>query len=305
MTEIRILPPTKKDIRWAIKQDFIHLPPVDSAFAPENLGWFRRFMLRWVIFPFRYRNRLKGFILHADDRRAGYIFIGMTLTAIDIETLVIDPGFRRKGYAERLLKHVEGIALEEELEYIAGGIPPENGPANAFFQKRGFKPYRAELWALSDVSALDVDSKKATLQKVPAKKTFDNYRRWLGEELKHGDAWAEDLIISDHPRMSFRPKGRHWTCLLDGEEVGYLRVSVLRGGVEVYLAASPSVWAEKIQLAWIKQAVEASPFPFKAIQVFLGSGGHYETSQKVFKAAGFKSAHRQRYLLAKLLSNPN
>jgi GNAT superfamily N-acetyltransferase len=305
MIKIRILPPTKKDIRWAIKQDFIHLPPVDTAFAPENLGWFRRLLLRYIIFPAKYRNRLKGLILHLNDQRAGYIFTGMSLTAMEIETLVIEPEFRRKGYANRLLNHVEGIALEEEREYVSARMPPENGPANAFFRKHGFKSYRAEIWEISDVSSLEATSKGASLQKLPATQILETYRRWMGEELKHGDAWAEDLIISDHPRMAFRARGHHWTCLLDGEEKGYLRVSVLRGGVEVYLAASPSMWEEKIQVSWIKQAIEASPSPFKAIKVYLGSGGHFNSSQKVFMEAGFKSAHRPRYLLAKPLSNTN
>lgn len=305
MIDIRILPPTKKDIRWAIKQDFIHLPLIDPAFAPENLGWFRRFLLRWVAFPSKYRNRLKGHILYIDDQRAGYIFTGMTLTALDIETLAVTPDCRRQGFAGRLLKHVERIALEEELEYVMARMPPENVPANAFFRKYGFKPYRAEIWELSDAAALEADSKKVSLRQLPAKQISETYRRWMGEELKHGDAWAEDLIISDHPRMAFRAKGRHWTCLLDGEEIGYLRVSVLRAGVEVYLAASPAVWGEKIQLAWIKQALEMSSFPFKAIKVYLGSGEHFKSSQKVFKTAGFKSAHRPRYLLAKPLGKAN
>ena len=305
MTEIHILPPAKKDIHWAIKQEFIHLPPVDQAFAPENLGWFRRFLLRQVVFPRRYRNRLKGFILHLDGQRAGYIFAGTTLIAMDIETLVILPEFRRKGYANRLLNHVEGIALEEELEYITARIPLENSPANAFFRKQAFMPYRAMIWEIPDVSTLEINEKETSLQELSAKQILETYRRWMGEELKHGDAWAEDLIISDHPRMAFRARGRHWTCLLDGEEMGYIRVSALRGGVEVYLAASPSVWEERVQLAWLKQAIDAFPIPIRAFKVYLGYGGHYRSSQKVFEGAGFKHVHRPRYLLAKLLDKTN
>ena len=302
MAERRILPATKSDVRWVVGREFVHLPPVDPAFAPENMGWFRRLLLRYIALPASYRKRLKGYILHQDDRRIGYIFVGSGSLALNIDTLAVEPEFRRRGYGGQLLAHAEKVAHEEGLNFLTARMPPENLPADAFFNKHGFRPYRSEIWHLKDVASFVEEASGASIRELSPMVIVQEYEKWMGKELEHGDVWVQELIKAEYPRMAFRARGRHWTCLLDEKEVGYLRIAGLRGRFDAYLALDPSLWSSKVQLAWLAQAIACYPVLPSDVVLYLGSGGHYVASKEVFKESGFGSLLRPRYLQVKPLA---
>jgi GNAT superfamily N-acetyltransferase len=301
MAERRILPATKGDVRWVVGREFVHLPPVDPAFAPENMGWFRRLLLRYIALPASYRQRLKGYILHQDDRRIGYIYVGLGSVALNIDALAVEQEFRRRGYGGQLLTYAEKVAHEEGLTFLSARMPPENLPANAFFNLHGFRPYRSEIWRLKDVASFVEEASGASIRELSPMAIIQEYEKWMGKELEHGDVWVQGLILAEYPRMAFRARGRHWACLLDEKEVGYLRIAGLRGRFDAYLASDPSLWSRDAQLAWLAQAIACYPVLPSEVVLYLGSGGHYVASKEVFKKSGFESLLRQRYLLVKPL----
>lgn len=55
-----------------------------------------------------------------------------------IDTLVIDPDFRRQGIAGKLLSYVEDVAKENDFDRIALNCEMDNGPAHKLYLKSGF-----------------------------------------------------------------------------------------------------------------------------------------------------------------------
>jgi GNAT superfamily N-acetyltransferase len=300
MSQYHISKPTPKQVRWAVGREFVHLPPVDPAFAPENMGVLRRLLLRYLALPANYR-KLVGYYLEIEGNPAGYIFARPSLHAVRIDSLAVEAEYRRQGYATLLLNEITGVAEGRELDFLSTTLNPENKAGLAFFQKHGFRAYQPEQWVLGDVEKLGTAEEGFSIRELPPKELIDAYDRWTQVELKQGDAWAEEVVLAEYPRLSLVAQARHWACLKDGEEAGYLRLAGLRGTFRGYLAADQSAWAGAGQTSWLALAIQQYPIPPSEVILALGSWGHHKTAQPALEQAGFEVQAKPRFLMFKAL----
>src|SRR5437899_6813114 len=71
--------------------------------------------------------RLVGTVLGTHDTRKGWI-----------NRLAVDPGYRRRAIAARLVRHCELVLRKKGLEMFAALIEPENRASEEFFQSVGY-----------------------------------------------------------------------------------------------------------------------------------------------------------------------
>jgi GNAT superfamily N-acetyltransferase len=301
MTDVLFSAPTWGDVWWAVGREFAFLPPVDPAFAPRNLGLGRRLLLRLLVLPLNYRRHAFGRIAARQGERVGYLFARPRGSGLNIDSLGVAAESRRQGLGRRLLAQAEAHARQEGLDYLTAILPRENRPGQAFFAALGFRAYRPEAWRL-EAARIQASGKGTwTLRELAAVETLPAYERWQRQAVQAGDAWAAELLLESYLRQGWRGAARHWACLIQGEEAGYLRLAGLSGRYQAYLACKPSAWKLAAQAHWLDQAVKSYAAPLQALTLELACGDHHAASREVWQAAGFSAEARPRFLMIKKL----
>lgn len=289
------------DIWWAAGREFVYLPTVDPAFAPQNMGGLRRFLLRALALPASYRRSDWKRILQASDQRAGYLFARQRGASLHIDALGVEPDFRRQGLARNLLAEAEAYARQEELEYLTAGLTPQNEPAEKLLVGEGFRPFRTTYFAWSGELLETAGSPGFELRELSPAETLPAFERWQQTVFDAGDAWAADLLLDVYRRSGWKGAARHWACLAGGEDVGYLRVAGLRGRYQAYLACAENYWGSNGQVAWLHAALASYPTAPEDVTLDLAGDRQTQESQVVWAAAGFDAQTRNRYLVIKPL----
>jgi hypothetical protein len=154
---------------------------------------------------------------------------------------------------------------------------------------------------MEEFEGLKGSSRSATIEELNPREVVPTYERWSKIELDAGDKWAQEIILSDYPRQTFKAAARHWICLVDGEEVGYLRIAGLRNEFSAFLASAPSTWISKAHVHWLHQALLKYPTLPLGLTLELGSHGHYLGSIDVWETAGLMRHERSRFMMIKSL----
>ncbi|MBN1231572.1 MAG: GNAT family N-acetyltransferase [Anaerolineales bacterium] len=298
-----IIPADKNLAQWAAKKDFDEMALVDPAFRRENLGRFRHWLLRQFVFPTRYDRALQGYVVEIDDKPQAYLFLESRGKSSSIEAIGVDKSFRRQGIGSRLIEKAEEISLEKEQTALSVNMAAENLIGQAFCEAMGFRPYRQYGYQFRDRHILDdlkVDD-GLEIEKLTVVDNHDVYEKWLTHELENGDSWIKDVIQEDFYDLGLLSPATSWRCLLNGEEVGFLRLSNAPDKGRFYFSCDSSLWGEKSQLGWVKLALEESPLPLLTYTLKVGSGIHHETSKSVWESAGMEEELWARYLLFKVL----
>ncbi len=298
MPSIEIAPPTRKETRWVVGREFVHLPPVDPAFA--DIKGLRKALMRHVILPTNYMQLLQGALLKVDGETAAYLYARSRPVALRIDSLAVEEPHRRQGYASRLLAEARTWAAERELGWLTAHLTPENRAGQAFFAKHGFQAYRAEGWRAEERWELPAAAPDGLValgddQVKPA------YTRWLTHELEHGDAAARPLVEAEYFDAALYTRAKHWALVAAGQEVGYLRLSGLRRGVTAYIACDHSLWASSQPLAWLTAALHHWPFVPARLLVDFASGQHHQAAASIMESRGFSANPRPRSLVYKKL----
>ena len=288
--------PITRDYWWAAAEEFKLLPAVDPAFAPENLGPLRKLILRYFALPLGYRQSPVKLIAHWDGKRCGFVFTRNSGGALHIDSLGVIPQFQRQGIGFELVKEVEIQAQLLKFDYLTAAVTQGNVAARELLRKAGLKPYRALNWIFTG-EAISTESVAAwQIREYSPTEILPAYERWQKVAVESGDAWVEELMLGDYARLNWRAAARHWACLVDEQEVGYLRVAGLRKDFAAYLALAPEWWGSLAQVTWLKLALDSYPNPPVEISVGLAADAQFEPGRAVWEAAGFHSQVRERFL---------
>jgi len=65
----------------------------------------------------------------------------LTFHIADISTVVVNPAFRRRGIATRMIESALQIAEEKKIEIVKIDVEAKNTPAIGLYRKVGFKEY--------------------------------------------------------------------------------------------------------------------------------------------------------------------
>jgi GNAT superfamily N-acetyltransferase len=313
MSKIEILPASRRDVRWAIGRDFVFLEKVDPAFDPKVLGKVRHYLIKNIFLPNRYNKVYDGFILKLDGGYAGYVFANTHIESTHIETLGVEPEFRCQKYATRLVERVTELAHKYEHQFLSAAVTDQNESARAFLRALDFQPYRAEGWCQAGdepfdtnefVEKFEVEDSPAHLRALGPSPTEGTpfYEHWLEHELEHGDAWVKEVIWEDYKDLALRTPAQDWVCLLDEEELGYIRLAGTRETLWAYLSCHHDYWDSDVQVQWLAQALRQYPFRPGEFTLKVGSGGHHEASRAVWEKVGFQAYTWPRYILFKRLA---
>ncbi len=288
--------PITRDFWWAAAEEFKLLPEVDPAFAPENLGLLRKLILRYYALPMGYRQSPVKFIAHWNGKRCGFVFTRSRGGALHIDSLGVIPGFQRQGVGLGLVKEVEKQAQVLNVDYLTAAVTQGNVPARALLRKAGLVPYRAQHWIFAG-ELISVESTETwQIREYSPTEILPAYERWQKVAVESGDAWVADLMLGDYARLNWRAAARHWACLVDEQEVGYLRVAGLRKDFAAYLALDPAWWSSTAQVTWLKLALDTYPSQSPEISVGLAADAQFEPGRAIWEAAGFHSQERERFL---------
>jgi ribosomal protein S18 acetylase RimI-like enzyme len=298
MAQGKILPSTSKQTRWAVKQEFLSLPLVDSAFSPKRMGFIRRFLLKHLVLPSTYHQRSNGFIIYVDEKPAGYIFLRYKDLSVRIETIGVKEGSRRQGYAAELISHAEKFAGNAEIKFLAANLTRENTPAISFFKKQGFLPIRKYGWE-TDIGLDYAPKENSAIEHISLAEVVDVHDDWVGRELALGAPELKEVLERDYPAFASRPMSLHTVCLDQDLPLGYLRLSRQDGIVSAFLASDQSTWESSIQLDWLTKAYEKFAPDAKRLIVEMASDKHYAASRDVFLKAKFTQFSRPRFLMLK------
>lgn len=67
-----------------------------------------------------------------------------------VDTMCVDPDYRRQGIAEQLLTYVKNRAVELKLDSVELKVADFNGPAKSLYEKLGFTPQSHQLeWKIN------------------------------------------------------------------------------------------------------------------------------------------------------------
>lgn len=298
MPTIEILAPTRRETRWVVGREFVHLPPVDPAFA--QIRGLRKLLMRHMILPTNYMQLLQGALVKVDGDIAAYLYARSRPAALRIDALATEPEHRRKGYAGRLLGEARKWAAERDLTWLSAHLTPENEPARAFFAKHGFTPYRPNGWRAESLAGLPAPD-ASMLRLLTPEQVQPTYRRWMLDELTHGDPGAQGVVEAEYLDAALYTRGKHWAIVLDGEEAGYLRLSGLRRTATAFIACAQPFWVDPRLQAGLAAALATWPFVPGRLLVDHASGGHHAAASSIMETTGFSAYNRPRYLMFKRL----
>ncbi|MEK6222672.1 MAG: GNAT family N-acetyltransferase [Chloroflexota bacterium] len=300
MAQENIHPSTSMQTRWAVKQEFLSLPLVDPAFSPKRMGVIRRFLLKYFVLPSTYHQRSNGFIIHVDEKPAGYIFLRYKDLSVRIETIGVKEELRRKGYAAELISYADKFAGDAELKFLAANLTRENNSAIAFFEIQGFVSTRQYGWE-TEINLDHAPKENSTIETIALADVVDIHDDWVGRELAQGAPGLKEVLEVDYPPFASRPMSLHAICLDQDQPLGYLRLSRQDGFVTAFLASDPSTWKSSIQLDWLTRAYKKFAPDAKGLKINMASDKHYAASREVFSNANFKKFSRPRFLMLKQL----
>jgi GNAT superfamily N-acetyltransferase len=289
------------DTWWAAGREFKILPPVDPSFAPENLGPLRWFLLRVLILPRSYRGSVLKLQAMAGGKRAGFLYGRQRGSSLHIDTLGVEEEFRRQGLARRMVSETLLFARQLHVDYLTAAVTPQNLPAIELFSSLEFSAYRSQR-LVYEAEALEIPIEPGwTVRELSPTETQVTYDRWFRNAIEGGDAWVSDLIVDVYKRSGWRGVARHWACLVQDDEQGYLRITGLRGRYQAYLACAPQLWQETAQITWLKEAVDSYAYPLAGLVLEFSADAEFKASHPVWEQAGFKVEDRVRYLMIRSL----
>jgi ribosomal protein S18 acetylase RimI-like enzyme len=121
----------------------------DASFperAPASREWkrYRRLALREEL----RRDPIGKWVAECEGRIIGFIFarfVGNTMDDVPyvhIESVAVDPAYRHRGVASRLLEQVEETARRTGIEWSELEVSVSNDEAVQLYERRGYTTYR-------------------------------------------------------------------------------------------------------------------------------------------------------------------
>lgn len=75
----------------------------------------------------------------AGDRLVGYVAVSTVLDEGSLDTIAVEPAFRRQGVADALVAHALAQGREQNLAFLTLEVREGNTPARKLYEKHGFQ----------------------------------------------------------------------------------------------------------------------------------------------------------------------
>ncbi len=126
---------------------------------PEEIAAIARRLFRWDARLLLGLLRLVGasparfLVVEADRRLVGTALLSFPARAGFVSMVTVDPAYRRRGYARRLLAAARALTLRRGRPHLALDVLATNAPARALYTSLGFRPLRASAYFALDLGA--------------------------------------------------------------------------------------------------------------------------------------------------------
>jgi ribosomal protein S18 acetylase RimI-like enzyme len=126
--------------------------PEESALLggrPEEFEKIARRVFRWdtrlLLGLLRIFGRpiFRALAVEVDGQLVGTTFVSFPPASSYVSNVVVDPAYRRRGYAKLMLEEARRTALKARRKYIALDVLETNTSARALYDSIGFRPLRA------------------------------------------------------------------------------------------------------------------------------------------------------------------
>jgi len=179
---------------------------------------------------------------------------------VDISTVVVNPIFRRKGIATKMIEAALKIAKERKMEIVKIEVEAKNTPAVKLYLKAGFKEYgRLERGIIrkgeyDDLILLKKDLRCALKERVACclvrpylDKDFDDYadtlwRTWPCEDVRE----ARENVAMAVKRVKENGKEEIWVAEVKDRAVGFM----LLGFTKVWGHKGEAFEEEAVGIDW-------------------------------------------------------
>lgn len=155
---------TIRDLRFADTPrvlDFLlqHFPEEERILGtrPEGFAEVVRRVFRWdarfVLGLLRLVGRpvFRFFVVEADGRLVATTLLTFSARTGYVSMVAVDPAYRRRGLARRLLEESRSVARRRGERYIALDVLAENAPARALYDSLGYRPLRSATYLVLDL----------------------------------------------------------------------------------------------------------------------------------------------------------
>lgn len=179
------------------------------------------------------RRIFRGLIIEVDGRMVASALVTFPPVSAYVSNVVVDPAYRRRGYAKRLMEEARRTAGHEGREFVALDVLENNTGARALYESIGYQPLRSRTEVVHEAVAQFGTAPPAPPAIRPFRKAD---ARVLAEIVRHQTPPAIEEVtpISERAFIGSAFTNR----LLSSEEAAWV---IDRGrGAEAHVAATAS-----------------------------------------------------------------
>jgi ribosomal protein S18 acetylase RimI-like enzyme len=117
-------------------------PEEFEKIARRALRWDTRFLvglLRLFGHPI-----FRVLIVESEKRVAGLTMLSFSRVSTFVSTVVVDPAYRRRGFARQLLEEARRTAKKTDRKYLVLGVIDTNTPARTLYESTGYRRLQAQ-----------------------------------------------------------------------------------------------------------------------------------------------------------------
>lgn len=292
-----------KDMWTLTRMAYTNMTGVDQQFTrmAQHPVWR---LAGYVALPFYFWTAGRGYKALADGQIVGCAFVHFLTDSAVVFNVNVNRAYRRRGVARALLAHLETVARQRGVGWLALQVDRDNVPAGTLYEGLGFRQIHPDFWrgpwrTVPVTPGLAVEPLRQRLgQRL--------YRHYARLELEYGESWGAGVLKREF--VSVPAGGQFWRCLVGQQEVGCAWLEDGDGQQRplVFLLLQPQAWAQEMVTLGLVQLLfehQAGGVP-AGLDLFCGSSGHHAALAPMLQERGFVATRQPRILmLKKLLSN--
>ena len=286
----RDLPPSAQvfigrvnDVRDVLKT----LQPEDLTVLDTTLEERVRTPLWRTALPLALNTLGSVFVCSYNVEPAGLLVVERSSIAARIRVLAIAPDMRRLRIASKMLHEVEKAVADRDLRWLWMEVPAANDAAVRCALTAGYRRYLPQYLRRDLSGLLPLRADGVALELLDEKTAANLIKKAAEVEAGLGDAWAQELIVSELLPRYVVPPGKTWLCYAGKRDVGIVHLGGNRAHPTVWLWLDEPMWNTDVELSLFKAVLDTLVRVPQSIDLRLGSGDHLRASAVRFKALGF------------------
>lgn len=301
---VQIEPIRLRHIPAVTRMVYANMIGVDVDFTRlTGTPWRRAFS--YLVVPLYLLTAGKGFLARHQSKIAGCGYYHLRQLSGFVFNVSVNAAHRRQGVATQLMHYLQQQIAGAGLSWVALHVDRDNAPAQALYQRLGYRPYHPYYLRLPAISLTRKAYHGQTLEPLPRRTGSRRFLAYLHGEREAGDPWAAAVVRADYSELI--PSGGHfWSVQREGKEVGALWMGDAGDTRQAMVALAPLWWDRSDLYEAIFHGIVATgnrQAQRNGLELYLGSSAHYEATLDFWRQLGFVAQRRARILMLKSLKD--